>query len=193
MHRLLLIGVLLLSGCNLFSDNPLSDPAQDAIDSSIIGTWFWNEESDSGYIHIGTDADQKAHLLTMVEFKNDGRIETTEFKGHSTKLSSHRFLNLKWTSPKENDKGYFFMEYTAGPDFLECSFLDAKTFEKAITSGSLKGEVLSPGIMPTVMIHAGQNELRQFIMQNEKSLIADTVKLKKISLTRDAAKNGRVP
>lgn len=184
MRRLILIVIVLLSGCNLYSDNPLSDPTQETNDSPIIGTWFWNDESDSGFVHIGKDVDRKALIITMVEFKNDGRIETSEFKGHTSKLSSHRFLNLKWTRPQELDKGYFFIEYKVTDDILECSLLDAKIFEKAITTGSLDGEVLSPnGIMPTILIHAGQNELRQYIIQNEKVLIKDSIKLKRIMPT----------
>jgi hypothetical protein len=176
-----------LPGCNLFSDNPLSDPTPDAIDRSIIGTWTWNDVNDAGFVHIGTDDERNALLITMVEFKNDGKIETTELRGHSTQLASHRYLNLQWIQPQKAQKGYFFVEYKVRGDELEGSFLDAKAFEKAITDGSLKGEVLSPGyILPTVLIHAGQSELRKFILQNEEKLLLDAFKLKKLRLSRNS-------
>jgi hypothetical protein len=185
MRRLVLIGLFLLSGCNLFSDNPLSDPTQEAVDSSIIGTWFWNDDADTGYVHIGTDEGGKTLLVTMVEFKKDGRVETTEFKGHSTTLASHRFLNLKWTKPQEETaKGYFFIEYKIAADTFEGAFLDTKTFEKAIAAGTLKGEVLNPGgIIATVLIHASQDDLRKYVSQNVKSLVRDSFKLKKVQLS----------
>jgi hypothetical protein len=183
---------ILLSGCNLFSDNPLSDANQATIDSSIIGTWSWNDDNDSGFLHIGTNPDRKAFLITMVEFKNDGRVETTEFTGHTTKLSSHRYLNLKLIKPKEMDKGYFFVEYKVNADTLECSFLDAKIFEKSIKDGSLKGEVLFPeGIMPTILIHADQNELRQFVIRNAKSLVKDFSKFTKVITSNSLKRGGR--
>jgi hypothetical protein len=180
-----------LTGCNLFSDNPLSDPNQDAIDSSIIGTWSWHDEDDSGFVHIGTDPARKAFLITMIEFKKDGGVGTTEFKGHTTKLSSHRYLNLKWTNPKEMDKGYFFVEYKVDADILECSLLDGSAFEKAIRDGSLKGEVLNPnGIMPTILLHADQNRLRQYITQNASSLVKNSAKLSKVLPSNNSLKSG---
>ncbi len=187
MRTLILATVLFLSGCNLFSDHPLSDPAKEPVDAALIGTWIWNEDNDSGFVHIGTDAERKSLLITMVEFKNDGRIETTEFKGHTTRLSSQTFLNLKWTKPREMAKGYFFVTYAVKGDELEFSFLDTAVFEKAVRSGTLKGDILSPDRLTTkVVLHASQEELRRYVLQNLKSLTAKPSKLKRLTLPRFA-------
>ncbi len=47
-----LIAISLLS-CVPYSDNPLTPPGDKNIDSSILGTWFWKDENESGYIHKG--------------------------------------------------------------------------------------------------------------------------------------------
>ncbi|HTF99845.1 MAG TPA: hypothetical protein VK654_04555 [Nitrospirota bacterium] len=184
MRTLLLISLLFLSGCDLFSDNPLSDPAKESIDSSIIGTWTWYEEGDWGFVHIGTDAAQKQLKITMVEFKAGGKMDTTEFTGHTTKLASHSFLNLRWTRPEDMEKGYFFMEYRIGTNTLEGAFLATEIFEKAIRAGTLKGEIISQGLARKVLVHAGQEDLRRFVTQNLASLTTNTFRLKKLSLAK---------
>jgi hypothetical protein len=186
MKRLFLVILVLLStSCIPYSDSPLSDQSKEVLDASIIGTWFWNEESDQGYVHIGKDTDDKTLLITMVEFKNDGRVVTTEFRGFTSKLSSQHFLNLAWTRPKESETGYFFMKYGISGGTLECSFPDLGFLADAVKSGALKGKILSPGeLMPSIRIHADQTELRNFFLKNDAALFTNSSQLKKLALPK---------
>jgi hypothetical protein len=189
MKRLMLaVFILLLTGCIPYSDSPLSDQSKEIIDTAIIGTWFWNEESDQGFIHIGRDTDEKTLLITMVEFKNDGRVETSEFRAFTSRISSHRYLNLKWARPKESESGYFFMKYVVTADVFECSFPDHGFIADAVKSGALKGKVLSPGeLAPTILIQASQDELRKFFLKNDAVLFKDSSKLKRLILPKQPA------
>jgi len=179
--------MLLLTGCIPYSDNPLSDQSKEALDDSIIGTWFWNEQDDYGFVHIGKDTDDKTLLITMIEFKNAGRIDTTEFKGHTSRLASHRFLNLKWTKPQDWNKGYIFIKYEVIADTLVFSSPDLSVLEKAVRSGALRGEIASSG---DVLIHAGQNELRSYIVVNDKALFANSSTLTRLTLPKPQGQVG---
>ena len=185
---ILTVFILLATSCIPYSDNPLTDQTKETLDTSILGTWYWNEESDEGFVHIGKDAGDKTLLITMVEVKKDGNVETSEFRGFTSRLSSHRFLNLKWARPSESETGYFFMKYVVTADFLECSFPDQGVIADAVKSGALKGKVLSPGeLAPTIRIYASQDELRKFFLKNDAALFKDSSKLKRLILPKQKA------
>ena len=42
----IIVALMFLGGCVPYSENPLTDPKSEKIDSAILGTWFWNEEGD---------------------------------------------------------------------------------------------------------------------------------------------------
>jgi len=142
--RYLLITFLIIFvlGCVPCSDNPLTDPNKEQIDSSILGTWFWKDENESGYIHIGLDKESKLLRLMMLEFDRDGKLEASEFSGHTSSLGGNRYLNLKWVRPLQNEiTGYMFVKYTVSPVSLGIAFMDNEVAEKAIKKGVLKGKV----------------------------------------------------
>jgi hypothetical protein len=173
--------ILISAGCIPYSDTPLTDQAVETPDASLFGTWFWNEASDHGFVHIGKDADNKTLLITMVEYRDDGRVDSTEFKGHTSRVGSLRFMNLKWTKPNESDKGYLLVKYEVSGDTLKCSFPSLTVLKKAVESSALKGEILSSG---DVLIHASQEQLKKYIVKNEKTVYPDSSSLKKLALPK---------
>jgi len=78
-----------LGGCVPYSDNPLTDPNKEKIDRAILGTWFWNEESDSGFVHIGLNKESKLLQVIMIEHDKDGTIDVSEFNGHTSSLGNN--------------------------------------------------------------------------------------------------------
>ena len=58
-------------GCVSDSKNPLTNPDKEQIDASILGTWAWEDEKESGFIHIGLDKRSKLLRLIMVDFDKD--------------------------------------------------------------------------------------------------------------------------
>jgi hypothetical protein len=105
--RYLLVTVILVSllGCIPYSDNPLTAPDEQNIDSSIIGTWYWKEKDENGYIHIGIDEKSKLFRLVMLDFYKDGELEASEFSGHTYSLKVNRYLNLKEVSREDEPAG----------------------------------------------------------------------------------------
>jgi len=75
--RYFFVAILVVSllGCVPYSDNPLTNPSEQSIDSSILGTWFWKDGAETGYLHIGIiDEESKLLRLIMLDFDKDGRF-----------------------------------------------------------------------------------------------------------------------
>lgn len=122
MKHLLIISAIiffLTAGCIPSSDNPLTKPILGNPGNELIGSWFWKETDETGFLHIGKDQKKELLQITMIAFKKDGEVDTTEFIGHISKLSSNNYLNLKWVKPENFIKGYLFIKYRVIGDDLE--------------------------------------------------------------------------
>ncbi len=180
-----LIAISLLS-CVPYSDNPLTPPGENNLDSSILGTWFWKDENESGYIHIGIDCESKLLRLIMLEFDKHGELEASEFSGHTSSLEGNKYLNLKWVRPADKDAGYIFVKYNLNQELLGISIMRADVTEKAIKNGSLNGKVKKEKWFSSIHITEGQKKLQQFILRNDKELFQETKYLPKLKLPNNA-------
>jgi len=90
-YAALLIMIIFLGGCVPYSDNPLTDSNREKIDAALLGTWFWNEESDSGFVHIGLNKESKLLQVIMIEHDKDGDIDVSEFNGHTSSLRNNKY------------------------------------------------------------------------------------------------------
>lgn len=70
------------SGCVPSADQPLTDPGITAIDEALLGTWFWNEDAENGFVHIGTNSEGNRLRRLMVTRYRDGELDVAEFVGH---------------------------------------------------------------------------------------------------------------
>ncbi len=121
---LMACSITLVLSCIPYSDNPLTAPGKEPIDSSICGTWFWKEENASGYVHIGLDQESRSLRLLMLEHKGDGELKVSEFSGHTSSLEGNRYLNLKWLRPAQDENtGYMFVKYVVSPASLGIAVL----------------------------------------------------------------------
>lgn len=186
MKSLLIISAItlfLISGCIPSSDNPLTGPTLGDPGNELIGSWFSKDTDETGFIHIGKDRKKELLQITMVAFKKDGEVETTEFTGHTSKLSSNNYLNLKWVKSEDSIKGYLFIKYRVSGDKLEYSVIDSQAIIKGIKAGDLKGEVISTGKTEDIKIHEEQQNLKEYILKNDAALFkGDGVTLKRLRL-----------
>jgi hypothetical protein len=185
--RYLLVTIILVSllGCVPYSDNPLTDPGEQDIDSSIFGTWFWKEKDENGYIHIGIDEKSKLLRLVMLDFYKDGELEASEFSGHTSSLEKNRYLNLKEVSHEDEPAGYIFVKYSVNDEKLCISLIETDAVKKAITNGSLNGEVKKEQWSSSIHITEEKKKLQQFILQNDKALFPETKCLRKLKTPDD--------
>jgi hypothetical protein len=188
--RYLLIAIILVSllGCVPYSDNSLTDPGEQNIDSSILGTWFWKEENESGYIHIGLDEDSKRLRLVMAVFDRDGELDTSQFSGHTSSLDKNTYLNL---CPANDPGGYMFVKYSVNHETLSISLMEADPVKKAITSGSLNGEVKKERWSSSIHITEEKKKLQQFVLRNDEALFQETKHLSKLKIPDNNTKRDR--
>ncbi len=180
--RYLLVAITVVSilACVPYSDNPLTDPSEQSIDPSILGTWFWKDKDETGYIHIGIDKESKLLRLIMLDFDKDGELEVSEFSGHTSSLEENKYLNLKWVRPADEPAGYMFVRYNVNQELLGISMINTDAAEKAIDHGSLNGEVKKGEWSSAIHITEAQKKLQQFILRNDRALFPETKYLKKL-------------
>lgn len=179
------IAMLVMFGCVPYSDNPLTEPDKDLIDGSILGTWFWQDDVESGYIHIGLNKETKLLRLFMTEFNRDGTMEASEFAGHTSAINGHRYLNLKYVHPAEECvSGYLLVKYDLKNARLGIALMSNGAVEKAINNGRLKGVVEKGKWSTTVRITEAPGRLQAFVLQNDSALFPEMTFLSKLSLPK---------
>ena len=182
-YFLVTILAVFVLGCVPYSDNPLTNPNEEQIDSSILGTWIWKDKNESGFIHIGLDGKKKLLKLIMVDFDKDEALEVSEFSGHTSLLKENRYLNLKWVSPPRAEfPGYLFVKYIVGSDSLGIALMDSGVVEKAITEGALNGNVKKEKWSVSVHITEGGKKLQEFVREKDKALFPEMEYLQKLKL-----------
>ena len=185
----IVVMVIFLGGCVPYSDNPLTDPNCEKIDTAIVGTWFWNEENDSGFVHIGLNKKSKLLQVIMIEHDKDGTIDVSEFNGHTSTLGINKYLNLKWVRPSDEPKGYLLIKYSTDGESLAISLLNAKVIENAIKEGSLKGTVGKGKYAYSLSITEEQKKLQQFVLKHDKELFQEKSNLNRLNLPQPNSKD----
>ena len=187
-YFLITLLTIFVLGCVPDSDNPLTDSNKEQIDSSILGTWFWKDENESGFIHIGRDEKSKLLTLIMVDFDRDEEVEASEFSGHTSLLEENKYLNLKWVHPPQAEiTGYIFVKYVVSSSSLGIALMDSEIVEKAIKNGSLKGKLKKDKWSFSVHITEGQKKLQGFIRQKDKELFPEMKYLQKLKLPNQSS------
>jgi len=175
--------MIFVLGCVPYSDNPLSDPDKEKIDPSIIGTWVWKDDKETGFIHIGLDEKTKLLRFIMLDIDSDGELETSEYAGHTSSLKGNKYLNLKCVDAAQEDiPGYIFVKYVLPPDSLGIASMDGDPAEKAIMDGTLKGKVKKGKWSSSVHITDGQKKLQEFFLKKDKELFPDMQYLARLKL-----------
>ena len=183
MRKLLIIAFFIFLGsCIPYSDNPLTDPDKEKIDHSILGTWFWKDENESGYIHIGLEEKTKLLHVIMIDLDNDAEMDVSELSGHTSSLGGNKYLNLKWVRPADEVPGYIFVKYSVEGEKLGISLMSSEVVETAIKNGSLKGIAENGGWTSSPHITAEQKQLREFVLKNDKELFTEKSYLTKLIL-----------
>lgn len=178
----IIVMLMFLGGCVPYSENPLTDPNSEKIDSAILGTWFWNEESDSGFIHIGVNKETKLLQVMMIEQDKDGSIDVSELHGHTSSLDNNNYLNLKWIRPVDEPRGYLLIKYSMQGERLAISLMDNEVVKNAIKEGSLKGTVGEGNITEE------QKKLQEFVLKRDKELFQEKSYLNRLSLPQQSSK-----
>lgn len=174
-----LVAVLVLGGCVIESKKPLTQIGSEKLDSSIIGTWYWNQPNETGYVHIGLDSEQR-YKIVMVETNGSGDIKTREFLAHSSILKTGRYLNVV-SQEKSSSKAFLFIRYEVSKEGLNLFLPDSSVFEKAVESKMLKAQFLKGKNKGIVLLDSSKN-LANFVVENDAQLFPEGSLLHRIKL-----------
>lgn len=174
-----LVAVLVLGGCVIESKKPLTQIGSEKLDSSIIGTWYWNEPNETGYVHIGLDSEQR-YKIVMVETNGSGDIKTSEFLAHSSALKTGRYLNVV-SLEKSSSKAFLFIRYEVSKEGLNLFLPDSSVFEKAVESKMLKAQFLKGKNKGIVLVDSSKN-LAKFVAENDGALFPEGNLLRRMKL-----------
>ena len=172
---------VLIVSCVPSSDDPLTEPDPEKLDQSVFGTWYWRDSNSTGFVHMGKDEKTGMLRVYMIELRDDGDAELSEFSGHTSELGQDKYFNLKWVRPESELKGYIFVKYRIDQDGMSFSFLDLDAVEKAIKEGTLAGEIAKGQYLNDVRITDKPEKIRKFFTE-KKDLFQEETHLKRLKI-----------
>jgi hypothetical protein len=120
----LLLSILVLSGCPLSSDQPLSDPTTAGIDAELVGAWKM-QDAETGEWRTLTFLVFNEHEL--VGFTPADQKDTVDaFRVFTTGIDTERFLNVQELGV--NNAGWYLVRYSIGAGKLVLSMVDDALF-----------------------------------------------------------------
>lgn len=182
--RLLLLALpVMAAACVPDSRYPLTSFDSGTIDTDLYGSWYWNDDQESGYLHFGREPVSGKLLLLMVEINHDGELGITEMQGHSSRLGDKRYLNLKFTPPQDGIDGYLLIKYEITPKGLGIAFMDPGVVEKDIAAGEVAGRAEQRGQFTAIRLTDSPQGLQQYFRDNDEALFADLKLLSRLELS----------
>ncbi|MBW2109110.1 MAG: hypothetical protein JRI36_10665 [Deltaproteobacteria bacterium] len=179
--------IMVAAGCIPYSEQPLSPPGNAVFDSQLCGTWFFRDDNERLYLHVGRDGKSRQLRIVMLDYGQNDDLEISEFSGHTSRIGQKRYLNLRWVKPAEEESGYMFVHYVITGGRLGISLMDLDTVEKAIQQGALKGAVKKRPQGLSVRIKEDPEKLRRYFLQHHKELFQAPQYLKRLVLPELAA------
>ncbi len=184
MCRALILGVFFLAvGCIPHSEHPLTDPHTEPIDSAILGSWYYKDENEHGFVHLGLEYKTGLLNAVMVEFKKNGDVELSEYSGHTSRLGGNKYMNLKWVHREKEIPGFIFVKYSTSGDSLILSLMETQAVEDAIRDGSLKGVIeRQDRWSSSVRVTEEQKKLQTFVLKKDRELFKESAPLRRLDL-----------
>ena len=180
-----LVFVLILTGCGVYSQHPITPFNETQIDQKLFGTWSWLEKAESGYIHIGVDDESKRLKVLMVSMHENGEMSFMEFEGHSSSVGKNHYLNLKLMQPEEDRiDQYMFIKYAITSNLLNIGLMDSEMIVNAIKNGTLKGKVQRDTFVTSAYLSEKGEMLQKFLLKHDKVLFPEMKALKKVDLSK---------
>lgn len=186
-HLTLLIFVIFLTGCIAFSDKPIAEPDEKTFDPLMLGSWYWKQDEESGYLHIGKGKQPGMLQIFMIGVDADREVEMNEFAAHTSVIKANKYLNLLPVEPHgDAPEGYMIVKYSVNADRLSFAVMDAGVVREAIEAGTLKGRVSSKGWNSSIQISEEGKKLSEFLLKQDKALFPESAHMAKVVLPEHA-------
>lgn len=156
----LILLVLLISGCATQSDVAIRADTSNDFDPRLAGIWLGDDDKDYVSLHVG-----KVNGLSkvfIIEHKENLEIIIEEFSFVTACLPNGCFLSIP--IELKNDPGYLLLKYDVpASGILILQHANEKFLKTAIASGLIRGEYHDNVFIPNVDLHATEGELRDYI------------------------------
>jgi hypothetical protein len=133
---------LLLSGCPLLSEYPLSDPRTASVDRGLLGDWRIESPDADGNGTFSFLAFDERELVGIAREDQGGKVEA--YRAFTSEIAGERFLNVR--ELRAGASGWYILRYRIEGDELLMRLVD---------------DALLGGASP-----AGSAELRAFVERN---------------------------
>ena len=160
---------LLLGGCLVQSDAPLSPLVALPAASPLLGTWVHAEKDEVSYFHCGNEG--ASARVIEVDLLKDGRVKSESYAVSATTLDGNGYLSLELAG-KDGPK-YLWMKYRlTGNDALTLWSADEKFVGEAVKRGEISGTVEAKSSYPRVLVSADAERLRRFVREHDARIFA---------------------
>lgn len=128
----ILLPAILLSGCPLVSDYPLSDPKAARVDASLVGNWKIEGQAEDERGSIRFLPFDEHELVGISREEKTGKIEA--FRAFTTEIPRERFLNVRELGG--DSVGWYILNYRFDGQKLILRPVDDGLFREAKASSS---------------------------------------------------------
>lgn len=176
MMRIVAVCCLFLSllACVPVSQHPVTPPDGTAMDTRLYGVWYWADEGEYGYVHIGIDRESGLLRLEMIDHRDDGRMSLSEYQGHSSLAGGHRYLNLQERKDAGPETDYLIAKYVIDDQGLGIALMGDGVLRKDIEEGVLAGTIAKS----QERITADSKALQAYLQQKDAVLFPEMSYLK---------------
>ena len=123
---------MILCGCPLVSEHPLSDPATASVDAALIGAWR-SQDPESGEWRRLTFQSSDGHVLVATTPVDKADAEDS-FRVFTTEMDGERFLNIRELGTGMS--GWYLLRYVIDGRKLVMTLVDDGLFQGRTFTGS---------------------------------------------------------
>ncbi len=157
VRLLALPAMLLLAGCPLTSDHPLSDPATALIDAALVGAWK-AQDADTGESRTITFLPFNEHELVGFT-PGDAADSVDAFRVFTSAIDNERFLNVRDLGDASSD--WYLVHYTINGGKLVLSVVDDGLFGERTFATSAELSAFLQQKLSDPLLYAPAGEKRQ--------------------------------
>jgi|GEM_PF-5846042 len=173
---LVLLSLVLFAGC-IDSENPITPARPGSLDPRLLGTWYWKDKDDAGFLHIGKSDTPEYITIIVIEDRKDGLLSMDQYRAHGSRIGSATYLNIHQSGSKKEKTKYIFVKYRIDKDMLLYSFADHRVKEHDIRATTIKGvltnnhEVIAAD--NAAVMTAGSEEIVRYLKKHDKRVFRE--------------------
>jgi hypothetical protein len=179
MNKLLVVFLgILVGGCVVTTENPVTPAADEKIDQRLLGAWMTEKEEDQVYIHIALGREEKGINILTIEHKSSDRMQMERYLGHGSMVGDKGYLNLKQIEENTPQKHYLLVRYKFDErGHMLFSSMDEEATGKVVEAKELAGKVNKGKWVDEVHLTDTPEKLQSLLNKRDAELFHNYVPL----------------